>query len=180
MKTHIGLIRGINVGGKNMLKMADLKAMLADLGIPDAQTLLQSGNFVFTAPDKPRKHLENWLKEETEKRLKVNPDYFVRTLEEWQKIVDANPFPEMAKEDPSHLLVTLLKTPPDKKEVETIQAAIKGPEKIEPGAEHLYTTFPEGIGTSTIGKTPGYNKLAATGTARNWNTVLKLANLARC
>jgi len=179
VKTYIGLIRGINVGGKNMVKMADLRTMLTEIGLPDSQTLLQSGNFVFKGKERGREEMEKWLREESEKRLGVNPEYFVRTLAEWDEIIAANPFPEEAKADPSHLLVTLLKSPPDESQVKAIQAAIKGPERIRVGKEHLYTVFPEGIGTSTIGKTPGYNKLIAVGTGRNWNTVLKLADLAR-
>lgn len=179
MKPYIGLIRGINVGGKNIVKMADLRKMLADIGLPESQTLLQSGNFVFKSEPKPREEMEKWLREESEKRLGVNPEYYVRSLPEWEALIEANPFPEEAKADPSHLLVTVLKTAPDKEAVEAIQAAIKGPELVRCGTEHLYTVFPEGIGTSTIGKTPGWNKLIALGSGRNWNTVLKLADLAK-
>lgn len=178
METYIALLRGINVGGKNMVKMAELKAMLSELGFEDVQILLQSGNVVFRAKKSSREALEKRLREESEKRLGCKAEYFVRTREEWSDLIEKNPFPEMAKEDPSHLLAVLLKSAPSSHEVAEMQKRIKGPEQIRAGSEHFYITYPEGIGTSTVVKTPGWNKMVGVGTGRNWNTVLKLAEMA--
>lgn len=153
--------------------------MFVDLGFADAATLLQSGNVVFSAKGKSREELEDQLSLETEQRLGVQCDYFVRTIEEWDKIIAANPFLKEAQDDPSHLLVTVQRDKPDEAELEAFQAAITGPEVIKPGSEHTYTIYPDGIGNSKIDRVPGYRKLCAKGTARNWNTVLKLADLAR-
>ncbi|MBC8065861.1 MAG: DUF1697 domain-containing protein, partial [Chlorobia bacterium] len=128
MRTHIALLRGINVGGNKMVPMKELKAMFVDLGFKDAVTLLQSGNVVFSGKGKSRDDLENLLAGQTEKRLGVKCDYFVRTIEEWDEIIASNPFPKEAEEDPSHLLVAVQRDKPDTEELKAFQAAITGPE----------------------------------------------------
>ncbi|MGV3616777.1 MAG: DUF1697 domain-containing protein [Fimbriimonas sp.] len=179
MTTYVALLRGINVGGNKKIKMAELREQLTDLGLQNVRTLLQSGNVVFRSEETSREELQKWLTEETEKRLGVRSDYYVRTAEEWAAVIDGNPFPQEAKDDPSHLLVVVTAAPPVEKEVDAVQAAITGPEVIKVGTEHLYIIFPEGIGRSKVDRTPGYNKLWGNGTSRNWNTVLKIAAMAR-
>lgn len=179
MTTYVALLRGINVGGNKKIKMAELREQLTDLGLKDVKTLLQSGNVVFRSEETSRAKLEKLLTEETEKRLGVRSDYYVRNATEWNAIIAANPFADMAKEDPSHLLVVVTATDPVAADVEAVQAAIKGRELIAIGSECLYITFPDGIGTSKVDRTPGYNKLQAKGTGRNWNTVLKIADLMK-
>lgn len=179
MTTYVALLRGINVGGNKKIKMAELREQLTDLGLKDVKTLLQSGNVVFRSEETSREKLQTLLTEETEKRLGVRSDYYVRNEKEWSEIIKANPFSDMAKDDPSHLLVVVTAAEPVAKDVEAVQAAIQGPELIAIGPECLYITFPEGIGTSKVDRTPGYNKLQAKGTGRNWNTVLKIADLMR-
>lgn len=179
MTPYVALLRGINVGGNKKIKMAELREQLTDLGLTDVKTLLQSGNVVFRSPETSGEKLQTLLSDETEKRLGVRCDYYVRTAKEWEAIIAGNPFPEMAKDDPSHLLVVVTATDPVVKDVEAVQAAIKGPEVIAIGPQCLYITFPDGIGTSKIDRVPGYNKLQAKGTGRNWNTVLKIADLLK-
>ena len=176
MTTYIALLRGINVGGNKMIAMAALRAALAEMGFADARTLLQSGNAVFRAPARAPAKLEALLEKEAGTRFGFSPDFHVRTADEWRAVVAANPFPREAKADPSHLLVTFFKAPLDPANVRKLQAAITGPEIVRSDGRQLYMTFPDGIGTSKaallVDKT-----LGARGTARNWNTVLKLAAL---
>jgi len=101
----------------------------------------------------------------------------VRTEEEWKRIVADNPFPEEAKRDPGHLVVMFLKRAPGPKEVEALQAAITGPEIVGIHGREAYMVYPAGIGRSRLTNTFVEKKLGTRGTARNWNTVLKLASL---
>lgn len=179
MRTHIALLRGINVGGNKKIKMADLRAMLDDIGLAEAATLLQSGNVVFRSEGKSRAELESLLRKETADRLGVDCEYHVRTVEEWDRIVAENPFEKEAEEDPSHLLVSVDKDPVDPEETERFQKAILGPEQVRAGSGCVYIYFPLGIGVSKIDRTPGWKQLAYSGTGRNWNTVLKLTRLVR-
>jgi uncharacterized protein (DUF1697 family) len=177
---RVALLRGINVGGNVKVAMAELRGLVEALGLTDARTLLQSGNLVFTDPKKRKPaQLEALLEKETKEELGVTPDYMIRTPEEWAEIVAANPFPEMAKEDPSHLLVYALKgEAPDAAAIARLNAAIVGPEEVAAVGRELYITYPDGIGTSKLStnlieKTLGKHR----GTGRNWNTVLKIAAL---
>lgn len=177
MTKHIALVRGINVGGKNMVKMADLKAMLTDLGLDEPRTLLQSGNMVFRSSGLSPRELEEKIEDAAKKTLGLSALFYVRTAAEWDEVIAGNPFAEEAKKDPGHLLVHFFKSELDGKAVTAVADAIKGPEKVKAIGRHLYVVYPDGIGTSTIGKTPGWNKLTAEGSGRNWNTILKLAAL---
>jgi uncharacterized protein (DUF1697 family) len=179
MPAYIALLRGINVGGKAMLAMADLRELFESLGFAGATTLLQSGNVVFrTARAAAPASLERLLETESAKRRGVAPDYFVRTAKEWAQLIKDNPFPAEAKTDPGHLVVTFLKDAPQAKDVKALQSAIKGPEAIRARGRHLYITYPAGIGRSKLTNVLIERKLSTRATARNWNTVMKLAALA--
>ena len=176
---RIALLRGVNVGGNKMVAMADLRALLTRLGFGDVESLLQSGNLVFSVRGAARScaALETHLEKEVEKALGLAADFHVRTSEEWQSVIAGNPFRAEAASDPGHLLVSFFKTPLVAANVKALQAAITGPERLHADGRHLYMVFPDGIGNS---KAAGLidKKLAARGTARNWNTVTKLAALA--
>src|SRR5215469_7125536 len=96
---HVALLRAVNVGGR-VLVMADLAAMLADIGLASARTLLQSGNVVFDSAGRSGAALETFLEKETAKRLKLETHFQVRTAAEWTSIIAANPFPREAQDDP--------------------------------------------------------------------------------
>jgi uncharacterized protein (DUF1697 family) len=177
MPIYIALLRGINVGGHNLIAMSDLRSMLEKLEFAGARTLLQSGNVVFESAELDGTSLEGLLETETARRLKVPAAYCIRTAEEWQKIIARNPFPKEAKLDPGHLLLMCLKTAPPAKAVKGLQDVIKGPEIVCADGRQLYIVYPDGIGRSKLTNTLIENKLDTRGTARNWNTVLKLAAL---
>lgn len=176
MTTYIGLLRGINVGGNKMVAMADLREMIAALGFSEVKTLLQSGNVVFRGPTKTPARLEAQLEAALEKRLGMKVDFHVRTADEWKAIVKANPFTAEARKDPGHLLLSCFKAPLDTANVKALQAAITGPEILKADGRHLYMVFPDGVGNSKAAVLMD-RKLAAKGTARNWNTVRKLLAL---
>lgn len=177
MTTQIGLLRGINVGGHKQVAMADLRNVLTKLGFADVRTLLQSGNVIFTGSGTGAR-LEKQLETEVEKRLGVQSDCFVRTCGEWSDLVSRNPFREEAGRDPGHLLVMLLRAAPDAQSVKALQAAIQGPEVVRASGTHIYIIYPDGIGRSRVTNALIEKKLGTRGTARNWNTVLKLNALA--
>ncbi|MEK6375764.1 MAG: DUF1697 domain-containing protein [Acidobacteriota bacterium] len=175
---HIALLRGINVGGNKMIAMADLRDLLTNLGFAGARSLLQSGNLVFHGDRRTPAQLETLLAAETEKRLGVQADVFVRTASELAEVVARNPFAEEAKRDPSHLLVMFLKDVPDATAVAALNAAIIGREAVRVIGRHAYIAYPDGIGTSKLTGAVIEKKLGTRGTARNWNTVMKLSRLA--
>ena len=179
MPAQIALLRAINVGGRNLVAMSDLRDLLGALGFANAQSLLQSGNLIFEAGRQKGAALERLLEEETQKRLGVSVAFIVRTAEEWSRAIERNPFPKEAESDPSHLIVMFLKEPASAQNVSVLQAAIKGPEAVRGDGKHLYVTYPAGIAGSKLTNAVIEQKLGTRGTARNWNTVLKLAALTR-
>jgi uncharacterized protein (DUF1697 family) len=176
MTVHVALLRAVNVGGRS-LPMADLKAMLADIGLAQARTLLQSGNVVLDAAAKTGTALESFLERETQIRLNLKADYLVRTAAEWKAIIARNPFRRQAKDDPAHLVAMPLKVAPAKARVAALQAAIKGRERVRADGRELYIVYPDGIGRSKLTIAVIERTLATRGTARNWNTVLKVQAL---
>jgi uncharacterized protein (DUF1697 family) len=178
MTRYIALLRAVNVSGHNAVAMADLRALVEGLGFSEVRSLLQSGNLVFSGPRRTSAALERRLESETARQLGVNADYVIRTADEWQAIVNENPFSEEAKRDPGHLVVMPLKQAPSAAAVKALQAAIRGPERVAAGGRQLYAVYPAGIGRSKLTVSLIENKLGTRGTGRNWNTVQKLAALA--
>jgi uncharacterized protein (DUF1697 family) len=178
MTVHIALLRAVNVGPHGRVAMTDLRELVAQLGFPQVQSLLQSGNLVFTASGKTGAALESLLAAGAAKRLGLRTDFFLRTAREWDAIVANNPFPGEAERDPGHVVVMVLKDAADAKAVAALQAAVKGPEILRADGRQLYIVYPAGIGRSRLTNTLIEKKLGTRGTARNWNTVRKLAELA--
>ncbi len=178
MTIHIALLRGVNVGGRQPVAMSDLRDLLAELGFADARSLLQSGNLVFRSDARSAAGLERMLELEAGKRLGLHTDFLVRTAKEWKEVVARNPFRKEAERDPSHLVVMFLKSATNVKDVKAAQTAIAGPEIISADGRQVYIVYPSGIGRSRLSNTFLERKLGIRGTARNWNTVIKLAALA--
>ena len=178
MSRHIALLRAVNLPGHNKVSMSDLRSLLEGLGFQDVQTLLQSGNAVFRAGGRTGLQLEKMLERAAAQRLGVGTDFFVRSGDEWNEVIAANPFPREAKLDPGHLLVMFLKDAPGRAEVSALEQAITGREVVRARGRHGYIVYPDGVGRSRLTSAMIEKKLGTRGTARNWNTVLKLAALA--
>ena len=177
MATYIGLLRAINLGSHNKVSMSDLKALLADLGMKNPQSVLQSGNLVFESTPRGTAPLEKLLETGAAKTLGLTTDWFVRTGAEWQQAIADNPFPKEAKLDPGHTVLMCLKEAPTAAAVKALQDAIKGREVVNAKGRHAYFLYPDGIGNSKLTMKVIERHLGTTGSARNWNTVLKLGAL---
>ena len=174
MTPQIALLRAINVGGFKV-SMADLRALIIDLGFEDVHTVLSSGNAVFRSKSKTGAELENLLETEFAKRAGRPTEFFVRTAEEWESVIARNPMTDEARRDPGHLLVVVLKRAPTNQEVDALRAAIDGPEVVKAYDKQAYIYYPAGVGQSKLTAKLIEKKLGSPGTGRNWNTVLKLA-----
>lgn len=173
--TYVALLRAINVGGRNLVRMADLRACLGGLGFAEVQTLLQSGNVVFRGPPRSPANLETTLEREFERRLELATDMFVRTAAEWRAHIRGNPFPAEAKVDPGHLLLLPLKRAPTAAQVAALRSSIRGRERVRAKGRSLYAVYPDGVGNSRLTIAIIERHLDTRTTGRNWNTVGKLA-----
>ena len=176
--TYIGLIRGINVGGNKIVKMADLRGMLSGMGFENVRTLLQSGNFVIEAQEGSPEALREKIQATAKTRLRVDAEFFIFSPGQWQSIIDNNPFPDAASEYPSKLVVYLGRDPIKATDLEPLENYRIPSERLKAISGAVYIDCPEGIGTSKMLSSKPWCKLSATGTVRNWNTVTKLATLA--
>jgi uncharacterized protein (DUF1697 family) len=158
--------------------MTDLRNFLAQLGMEDVRSLLQSGNLVFGSKVRTGAELERFLETEAHDRLSLDVDFFVRTPDEWKSIIRQNPFRKEAERDPGHLIVLFLKSAPGVDDIVALQAAIRGPEIVRAKGKQAYIYFPDGQGRSKL-TTGILEKHMGRGTGRNWNTVLKLGIMAR-
>jgi len=174
MKRVAGLLRAVNVGGRKLL-MADLKRIAGEAGFEAPSTLLASGNVLFgtkLSSGAAAARLEAAIQED----LGLATDVMVRDLVELKATIAANPFPRQAKEEPSRLMAVFLTGEPQG-ELSGLDSVCTAGEEIKAGPGCLYIWFPGGAGTSKLANGLIERRLKVRGTARNWNTVNKLAAL---
>jgi uncharacterized protein (DUF1697 family) len=169
------LLRGVNVGTKNSLPMAELSAMLAKLGCTDVRTYVQSGNAVFgtkLGEAALTKAIEHALEAYMGRPIATT----LRTIGEMKAIVDGNPFAKVAT-NPAYLCVTFLSHAPAKAEVAPLHAGDWKPELFKVTGREIYTWHPNGQGRSPLAAALDKLPLRGAVTRRNWNTVLKLLEM---
>jgi uncharacterized protein (DUF1697 family) len=174
MPAYVGLLRAVNVGGSSVVRMDALSAALAGMGLEGVTTLLQSGNFVFRGDERDATRWERDLASRLAQDLRITTEVFVRTSDEWREIIARNPFPTQAVEAPNRLLAVALKTAPSAEKWRALDAAIRGPEHVRGDGRTAYIDYPEGVGRSRLTPALIERTLETRGTARNWNTVLRL------
>ena len=175
---HIALIRGINVGGKSMVAMADLRAACEKLRFKNPRTLLNSGNLIVESPDAPGQ-VELRLETGMEKVLGRKLEFFVRSPKQWHATIKANPYRKEATADPGRLVLLCFKDKVTPAAVKELQKKIPGRETLEAWGREGYAYYPDGQGQSKFTGALIDRTLGTRCTARNWNTVLKLAAMAK-
>jgi uncharacterized protein (DUF1697 family) len=176
MTSQIALLRGINVGSHNRIPMADLRELLAGLGYGDVRTLLQSGNVVLGSEDAPD-HLARKLERAIARKFGVNTQIIVRTREELAAVVALDPLRDVADRDKLYQ-VSFLSAELDPEVVQRIAAVDVAPERFVHVGREIYAWHPNGIQRSPLARLLSDKRLGVTATARNWNTVVKLLELA--
>ncbi len=169
MSRQVALLRGVNLGGRKVV-MSQLRAACEGAGFSGVETLIASGNLVLASKlkgDKLEKKLQAVILED----LGLKTDVFARTGSELQAIVAANPFKPFAKTNPGLLVVYFMRAKASAAEIEAMEKTALTGEEIAQGEGCLYIKFPKGQGLSKL-------KVPKLGTARNWNTVTKLAAMA--
>lgn len=177
MPTYVALLRGINVGGHNRVRMADLRALLEGLGYADVRTLLQSGNAVFTAPTRSAASVSGAVATAIRAELDMDVDVVVRTGSELAAVLAHDPFDGRATDDSRYLVAFLEKGPPASW-LSNIDRESYAPEEVAVVARHIYLWLPHGVQDSRLARTVTDKKLGGTSTMRNRRTVEKLAEMA--
>lgn len=176
MARRILLLRAVNVGGVTV-PMAELKRLAADLGWEAPATLLASGNLV-AGSDLPPGRMADQLEAALARQFGRPIDVIARSPAQWAALMAANPFREQSRRAPNRVMAVSLKAPAGAAALTALRALAADAERVEPtpGGD-LYIWFAEGAGRSRLAQALGARTLGSPGTARNWNTVLKLAAL---
>ena len=175
--TYVALLRGINVGGNNMLPMKDLAAMFAKAGCSEVQTYIQSGNVVFRAEPEVAARVPDAIAKAIAARAKIKIPVVVRTAGELRRVADKNPFLRRSV-DVDKLHVVFLAAKPSSAALAALDPKRSPPDEFIAEGPEIYLHCPNGYGRSKLSNAYFDSKLATTSTVRNWRTVLKLLELS--
>lgn len=169
------LLRGVNVGGSKVVKMADLREALEAAGLEKVSTYLQSGNVVFRARQADEAAVRRRIETVIREAFGFDVDCFLRTPDELDAVVDDNPFAGRDLPEIKRLAVEFFHKPAGEA-LQRFADEDVGPEELVPRGRDLYVYFAEGMGRSKLPRRMA--KLQLHGTVRNWNTIRKLRDAA--
>jgi uncharacterized protein (DUF1697 family) len=173
----VALLRGINLGSRNRVAMAELRELFARLGHAGAVTHLQSGNVIFTVPRRPPAGLAKKIEKAIADELGVPSKIILRTRDELAEVVTNNPLPKGTSE-PTKLMVSFLSAPADPKLAAQLDPDLSAPDEFRVVGREVYLWYPNGLHKSKLSNALFERKLGVDGTMRNWSTVTKLLELA--
>ena len=176
MTKYIAILRGINVGGKRKILMADLKELFSEIGFADIQTYIQSGNVIFNTKRKDDNiELANKIEQSIAKNYDFKVPVIVRDVEELNEAISNNPFFE--KNDIERLHLTFLKEVPETEKLDKIKTYDYSPDKFEIKDKNVFVYCSGKYSDSKLTNKFFESKLKVLATTRNWKTVLKLLEL---
>ncbi len=177
MTTYIALHRGINLGSRNKIAMADLRSLLSELGHGAVRTHILSGNAIFTRSRRSAPRIAAEIERAIEKRFGLDIAVLVRTRDELAAVVEANPFPA-ARHVRSQCFAIFLSENPAKAKLDALDPDACAPDQIRLGNRVIYAWLPNGVQASKVLGLLTDKRLGVTTTNRNWNTTTRLLELA--
>jgi uncharacterized protein (DUF1697 family) len=178
MPVVICMLRGVNVGGHNKIKMDALKALCVSLKLKDPQTFIQSGNVIFTTEENDLANVAKRIGDAIQKKPGFRPDVVLRTAAELRAAIKRNPFAKRDGIEPGKLLVMFLAADPGKEALKKALTFSTEPEEMYIVGREVYIYFPNGQGRSKLPWPKIERALGTSGTGRNWNSVTKMLEIA--
>jgi uncharacterized protein (DUF1697 family) len=178
MTRHVALLRGINLGARNKILMADLRRLFADLGYGDVETYLQSGNVVFTSEAKDPSRLARDVERRIAHDLDLDVTVLVRTGVDLARLAEKNPFLSR-EQDLAKLHLTFLADTPEQKRVTGLEKPTGESAEFSLDGREVYLHCPEGYGRTRLNNAFFERRLGVAATTRNWKTVTALRDLTR-
>lgn len=178
MPVFISMLRGVNVGGHNRIKMDALCALYESLKLEGAKSYVQSGNVIFRTKEKNATALAKKIQDGIERKFGFRPAVILRTPEDLRKSIAASPFLRREGLEPGKILVTFLASEPGPEAGAALESLKKHPEELHLKGRELYIYFPDGAGKSKLPWSSVEKLLKTTGTARNWNSVTRMLAIA--
>lgn len=176
--SFIAILRGINVSGKNMVRMSELQRVLEQAGFRQVRTYIQSGNVLLESDETGQAVLEARIKAAIAEAFGFNIPVLVRDRAEWEAVARNNPFVNTRNEAIDKLHVTFLAAEPAAEKVEQLAGLDFAPEEFMLSGRTVYLFCPNGYGNAKLTNNFLENKLKVGTTTRNWKTVLALLELA--
>ena len=170
---YLVMPRGINVGTRNRVPMADLRAKLAGAGYADVATVGQSGNIIVSAGSDRPGEVAGDVQRLLRDHFGVDVPCVIRTAHQVRSVLERSPLREVAT-DPSRHLVNFLSTEPDAELVRALLAGDHSPEAIAIEGAEAYVWTPDGVAAMTLSYAYLEKRLGVAATARNWNTLEKI------
>lgn len=175
MNTWILLLRGINIGGRNILRMETLRKVLSDLGLSDVRTYIQSGNAVFRSRHRSATALRSSILKSIDKAVGLQPDAVLLDPAALREAIASNPFDTV--DDPRRLYLFFLTDKPLVTDLESLERLRQPDEGCALIGKVFYLNAPAGMARSKLGAAVE-KMLGVAATARNWRTVNRLAEMA--
>ncbi|HVS10249.1 MAG TPA: DUF1697 domain-containing protein [Planctomycetota bacterium] len=173
---YVALLRGINVGGKNVLPMAALAEIFSRTGCADVRTYIQSGNIVFTASSEMAERIPGLVPTRIAERFGIRPPIVLRSSAELRRAAAANPFLK-AGAAPDSLHVAFLADLPHRARRSALDPRRSPGDSFALRGRELYLHLPNGTARTKLTNAYIDSTLGTTSTLRNWRTVLKLLEL---
>jgi uncharacterized protein (DUF1697 family) len=178
MKTYIAILRGINVSGKNIIKMDVLRLAFAELNFENVRTYIQSGNVVFKSKISDAKNLEKKISKKILDKFGFNVPVIVKEISEIIEVFNNNPFVNQRNEEINFLYVTFLSELPEKENLKKILSIKSESDEYVVSGKNIYLYCPKGYGNTKLSNTFFENKLKVSATTRNWKTLRELIDIA--
>lgn len=179
MTTYFALLRGINVSGQKLIRMADLRLMFEGLGVLKVRTYIQSGNVLFESPE-DAKVLRGRIERQIEATFGFEVTVVLRTLAELEQILAACPFPmEEVEAGPVKTYIALLAETPEPAGIDRLLAASGGADEFRISGDQVYILCKEGMGKSKFTNNMLEQKLGVAATTRNWKTMKTLVGIGQ-
>jgi uncharacterized protein (DUF1697 family) len=174
---YVALLRAVNVGGRNSVSMPKLREALTDRGLEDVSTVLQSGNVLFSSL-KSEAAVTKLVQETMAESFGIESAVLVRTAAELKAVVARNPFVRRGEtRDPKTLHVAFVEKAPSKAAVAKLDPDRSPPDAFDVRGREVYLSYPNGSGRTKLNLSYLERVLGVEGTARNWRTVQRLAEL---
>ncbi|ANE47814.1 hypothetical protein SY83_17670 [Paenibacillus swuensis] len=178
MITYIALLRGINVSGQKMIKMDRLKELFNQLGYLEARTYIQSGNVIFRSESKDTIKISQQIVLGIKNTFDFDVPVVVRTVEDFQRVLEGNPFAENILEEEGKIYVSFLSDPPVPEHIEILQSFRSPVDEYIVKEKEVYIFCRESYGKSLFSNNFLEKKLKVFATTRNWKTVNSLYEIA--
>ena len=172
----LALLRGVNVAGRSMLSMAELKSQLDASGLPDVRTHLNSGNLLLLPGSTDPKELARLIQQVIRDHFDLEIGVIIRTREELEDVVASNPLLEPGVTGTQLHGIFLAETP-DERQVADLDPDRSPPDRFVVSGKEIYVHYPRGSGRSKLNLDYFERTLDVIGTARNWNTVTRLSEM---